>query len=425
MTNKSTSNDLLKSKNKVSQEDIDSFNLEKHLIRLLWEEPFYSRILRSITKVESKEIPTAGVLEKDGELTMWWNREFMASLDKNQVIGLLKHECLHLVFEHTTERKRTPHMVWNYATDLAINSTIPASQLPECGLIPGKSLPKLEDTSNLSPEDIQRYNAISDLIESLPRDKTSEFYFEKLMESKEIQEMAEGSSSFTISELDSHDGWDSISDESMSDQLKEKIKDIISQAANEAENKHWGTVSAAIKKKVMTSISKEVNWESILRRFCGFSNRADRTSNIHRLNRKYPNIHPGIKKNYKPRINVYLDESGSVDDNALSVFFSELRNLSSHVDFTLYKFDTKVDIENKIDFKGNKRVSLNRSLIGGTCFKAPTEHALKDKPDGYIIMTDGCAPKPPPSRIKRAWVLVSGCKLIFEKDNKDIVINLK
>jgi predicted metal-dependent peptidase len=356
---------------------------------------------------------------------MWWNREFMASLTKDQVIGLLKHECLHLVFEHTTERKRTPHMIWNYATDLAINSTIPSSQLPDCGLIPGKSLPPLEDTSNLSPQDIQRYNAISDLIESLPTDKTSEFYFDKLMQSEEIKELAEGAASFEIGELDSHEGWDSISDESMSDQLKEKIKDIIAQAAQESEDKHWGTVSASIKKKVMTSISKEVNWESILRRFCGFSNRADRTSSIHRLNRKYPNIHPGVKKNYKPRINVYLDESGSVNDDALGVFFGELRNLSNHVDFTLYKFDTSVDVKNKIDFKGKKRVSLNRSLIGGTCFKAPTEHALNDKPDGYIIMTDGCAPKPPPSRIKRAWVLVSGCKLFFDKDNNDIEINLK
>ena len=51
-----------------------------------------------------------------------------------QVKGLLKHECYHLVFEHTTQRKHEPHIIWNYGTDCAINSVIPEDELPECGL---------------------------------------------------------------------------------------------------------------------------------------------------------------------------------------------------------------------------------------------------------------------------------------------------
>lgn len=424
--NNNTSNDLLSKNYKVSQDEMDSFRLDKHLIRLLWEEPFYSRILRSINKVESDTIPTAGVLEKDGEITMWWNREFMASLSKEEVMGLLKHECLHLVFEHTTTRKRTPHMIWNYATDLAINSTIPKKQLPKGALIPSQPLPQLEDDSNLTDEQKNRYINISNLIESLPTDKTSEFYFDALMSSEDIQEsLNDENVKCYLGEYDDHDGWEGMSGSEMSDQLKEKIKDIISQAAEECESKHWGSVSSEIRKKVLSSISREVNWESLLKRFCGFSNRAERTSNIHRLNRKYPNIHPGVKKNYKPRINVYVDESGSVNEKALGKFFGELESLSKHVNFTVYKFDTQVDVKNKIEFKKNKKINMQRTLLGGTCFEAPTKHALLDKPDGYVIMTDGAAPKPSHSRIKRAWVLVTGCKLAFEKDNKDILINMK
>ena len=84
----STSNDIIKIKREASIEELENFKLSKHLLNLLMEEPFYSRILRSLNKVETKVIPTAGVLCQDGELTLWWNRNFLASLKPKKVIGL-------------------------------------------------------------------------------------------------------------------------------------------------------------------------------------------------------------------------------------------------------------------------------------------------------------------------------------------------
>ena len=141
----STSNDIIKIKRAATKEELESFKLSKHLLNLLMEEPFYSRILRSLNKVETKVIPTAGVLCQDDELTLWWNRNFLSSLKPKKVIGLLKHECLHLVFKHTTERKKEPHMLWNYAADLAINSIIPAEELPESQLYQFQRSPLFDD----------------------------------------------------------------------------------------------------------------------------------------------------------------------------------------------------------------------------------------------------------------------------------------
>ena len=117
MSVKKDNNNNLYRKNNISKDKIDNFNLSKNLIDFLWKEPFYSRILRSLNKVETIEIPTAGVsTTKEGEITLWWNREFLASLSNKEITGLLKHECLHLVFGHTTERRRDPHLIWNYST---------------------------------------------------------------------------------------------------------------------------------------------------------------------------------------------------------------------------------------------------------------------------------------------------------------------
>lgn len=425
-TKNNTSNDLLKTKRKATQKQIEEFDLDKHLVKLLWEEPFYSRILRSLNKIESKEIPTAGVLELNGDLTLWWNREFLASLTKSQVLGLLKHECLHLVFEHTTSRKRTPHMIWNYATDLAINSTIPEHELPEGGLIPGKALPQLTDTSSMTEKEIERYYEISRLIASFPKDKTSDFYFERLMSNSSIQEMIEEGTYYSIGNMDDHEGWDTIAESEMSDLLKEKVKELIKDAASDANSKHWGTVSSEVQKAVNKLITNKIQWGSLLKRFCGFNNRSERVSSIMRLNRKYPGIQPGIKKDYKPNIVVYIDESGSVTDKDLSVFYSELDNLSKLVNFTVYKFDYSVDEKNFYSWKKGRRPDIKRTLTGGTSFRAPTEHVKKLKGvDGYIIMTDGYAAKPKHSRIKRAWVITEHGNLAFEKDKKDVLIKIE
>lgn len=428
MSVKHSSNNNLYKKNKASKNESKSFNLSTHLIDFLWNEPFYSRILRSLNKIETTEIPTAGVSVQDHELTLWWNREFLSGLSPMHIRGLLKHECLHLVFGHTSERKREPHLIWNYATDLAINSTIPENELPHGGLIPGKQL-ILEESQKeeMSLESLASFEKISTLIASLPRNKTSEFYFEVLHKNEEMQKMVEEGMAIIGLGFDDHDGWDSIPDDEK-EVLKAKIKEIVKEAARESNERNWGSMSSELKSQIMKMLSNEIKWESLLKRFCGFTNRDERRSSIRRLNRKYPGVHPGYKKTYKPSIAVYIDESGSVSNKELQKFYSELDNLSNRTEFFLYKFDTRVDEKSCFIWKKKKRPQVSRNLTGGTCFQCVTEHAIKNKKkfDAYIVLTDGGSAKPTHSLgIKRCWILAANCELAFKQDTNDIVINMK
>ena len=110
MSKKENANDALIAR-EVTDAEAEAFELTPHLIRLMWDEPFFSRILRGVTKIKTDVIPTAGVLAKDGEVRFWWNPKFLAGLSPNEIKGLIKHECYHLVFEHTTTRRRDPHIV--------------------------------------------------------------------------------------------------------------------------------------------------------------------------------------------------------------------------------------------------------------------------------------------------------------------------
>ena len=97
---------------------------DKIMLKFLIDEPFFSDIMRHIRKEMTTMIPTAGVMCKEDNIVMYWNPKFVASLPVRKVFGLLKHECYHLIYQHCTSRKQDPHLMWNIATDLAINCTI-------------------------------------------------------------------------------------------------------------------------------------------------------------------------------------------------------------------------------------------------------------------------------------------------------------
>ena len=414
-----------------------AFKLDPHLISLMWSEPFFSKILRKVTKEESTRIPTAGVLATGGQLKMWWNRKFMAGLTPLQVKGLLKHECYHLIFEHTTTRRHDPHVIWNYATDLAINSLIPEDELPEGGLIPGKAFKELteEDMAKMGEERVRQYMVLSNKIASFPREKAAEWYFAELMNDDEVKDAienpaggeGEGEGPMTPGTMDDHGGWDELSDED-----RELVKGKVAKAVEDAVKKcdetgQWGSVSATGQSMLRELISKEIPWQSVLKKFCGMTRRANRASNIKRMNRKYPGIHPGVQKGYTSSIAIYIDQSGSVDDESLSLLFGELKNLAKQTKITLFNFDTAVDLDSEREWTRSRTPGIERTRFGGTDFQVVTDHANKNKHrfDGYLILTDGECYEPTPGQLKRGWVIVPGRKLMFDAPKRDFIIQMK
>jgi predicted metal-dependent peptidase len=419
-----------------------AFDLTPHLINLMWSEPFFSKILRKVTKQETTSIPTAGVLAKDGSLFMWWNRRFMAGLTNDQVKGLLKHECYHLVFEHTTTRRHEPHIIWNYATDLAINSLIPANELPEGGLIPGQAFKELteEQKEKMGERAVARYTKVSEKIESLPLEMSAEWYFGQLQDvADEIKEEQEGGSGEPgepgdgeggtpgmPGPMDDHDGWDDLSDEER-ELVRGKVKQALEEAVRDADSSgQWGSVPGSVRGTLRDMISNEIPWQSILKQFVGMTRRAKRAGNIKRINRKYPGIHPGIERGYTSSIAVYIDQSGSVDDASLELFFGELKSLARRTKITVYNFDTEVDLDSEREWDRNRTPGVGRTRCGGTNFEAPTKHANSNAKrfDGYLILTDGECYEPSQGRLKRGYVICPGRELYFKAPKRDIVITM-
>jgi len=434
--------------------------LEKSLIHLLKQEPFFSSFYRSFRKQAVDYLPTAGVTVIDGVVTLAYNEKFFESLSLDHRIGLLKHEAYHIIFEHCLERKKDPHIIWNYATDLAINSMIPEFELPDGGLIPGMDVPKEIKGSNLGAVS-NSYNSIYQLISTFPKLESSEWYFENLMslekEFKEVQDFEKGSDCSGgigggsngcgggngddngngngngggggpgFGPIDSHEGWGELSDE-QKEKLKGAIKSSLERSIKEADDspRGWGSVGAATRKRLRDAVAKKINWKEILNYFVGTTQRGDKRRTHRRVNRKYPYIHPGIRRSYKSSIAIYIDQSGSVGDNEIELFFAALSSLSKETEFTVYHFDTAVDEKSKKKWKKNQKYDGYRTRCGGTNFDSVAKHFEDNQSeyDGYIIMTDGYAPKPKKAIKKRCWMICPNGAIPSWTDKEDTSIKM-
>ena len=365
------------------------------LINFLFTEPFFADIIRSLNKVETDKIPTAGVSIENGSYTLYWNYEFINSLTPQQKIGLMKHECYHLIFKHVTKRKQEPHKLWNIATDLAINSIIPLVELPDGGLIPGVPL-KFEEDNTLPEEFKQKRQAMSDFIVSLPKDKTSEYYMEQLLNDPEMQDTIDqmtGGSDDGCG-FDFHFDNDDLTDSERAI-AEAKMKKIVKDAVSKADtNKGWGSCSSEVREQIRTAISAdEVNWKDMLRNFCGTKQKANKSRTFR-----------------------------------LQALFESLNDLAKRTTFTIFHFDTTVDENSRYEWKKRKKIkTAYRTRSGGTCFNCVERYHRKimSQFDGYIVFTDGEASKPIPCKTKRCWLLYPGKQLAFSKDKNDTVVKMK
>ena len=386
------------------------FDLNLHAYRLLQEEPFFAALSRKVEKQADPSIPTAGVWvnPNSGVFEMKYNPEFLGKLPEDQIRGVLKHEFYHLIFDHVTSRKpdHVPHKAWNIAADLAINSHI-ADELPETACVPGRG-PFAE----------------------LPLFKSAEWYLANLPEGEgeEGEGSGEGSGDGegdSPGSFDDHSGWEEAADSEANALAKERLKNAIKEAAQEAAKsaKGFGSMSGELKEEILKRLETKVDWKKVLRYFVKTSQRASRSSSVKRINRRYAYIHPGKRVKRQAKIAIAIDQSGSVSNEMLEAFFSELNKLAKIAEFTVVPFDTQVDESKVYVWRKGENKKAERVLCGGTCFEAPTDWANNNGVDGVIILTDMEAPKPKACKAQRMWMTdARGAANPYFQTNERVVV---
>lgn len=352
-------------------------DFELSIIRVLFGvDPFFAALSKYIDKIPTNNIPTMGVKAgKRFNYQLFYNPEFVDTLNDDQLRDVLRHEFYHIILAHTEYRASYPPLLWNYAADLAVNSHL--KHIPEWGLHPGKGMFKDYPAGLSAEEYVAR---LYKEIEKLPKDYDFGHDWED-------------------GEGENKQGKE-ISKQKLREVLRKVISDSLMQGSSS-----WGSIPEHLQKQIQAFAYGKLDWREILRYFVKASQRSEKSNTVKRVNKRYAGIHPGSRWRRSATIAVSIDQSGSVSDELLEAFYGELNNLSKLATFIVVPFDCEVDENLVFEWKKGKSIAAERVKMGGTDFNAPTDYVNKRGDiDGHIILTDMKAEKPIPSFVPRMWV---------------------
>jgi len=388
-------------------DDVAGFNpreFDHDFLKVYLDEPFLGTISLQISKRADFDAPTAYVgarpSGKQYDIVMGYNPNFLRSLSPRQRQGVVKHEMYHLIFQHIFSRApgdKHYQTLWNWATDMAINSIIGAENLPDACIIPGKA--------SINPATGKEITGpYADYIKSAPKMQSSDHYFDELRKIEEEEQKKGNSNSIQVAvgqglnSIDDHGAWDNIPKE-VQEQLRDAVRGMAESAAKKAQRSNsWGSVPHEIQEIINKLLSHEIDWRSILRQFIGRCRTMDRNSTIKRINKKVPYLFPGYVRKYMANFACFIDQSGSMSDEDISMLFSELEGFAQQTEIEVFHFDTEIDENSRTTWKkGRPFPPAHRTRCGGTNFQAVADFCNRPenrgKWAGIVLLTDGYAPK--------------------------------
>ena len=411
---------------------------------LMLKEPFYGYFLVGLNKDFNKSIPTACVAKDGINIKLVVNPEYYDKQDINTKVAILKHELLHVAFEHLGMFDSfKDKQLLNVAADLEINQYIEDTWKGETwegleivnGEFKGVKLPPKAGTRvyyDLLQTELDEY------------DKQCNGQGQGGDGSGDGQKTDEcegngngGGSGESFAEWfrgqghgDEHSLWEEF--ENMSEAEKKLIKKQIDHQMKEVAEqvqKQRGTMPGELTEyinKLFEKTEAVIDWKSYLRRF------GARASKIEtKKTRKKPNIRfgsgPAIKIHPKRKTLVAIDTSGSVGEQDLIEFFQEIEHIfKSGCEVTIMECDSYV--HRTYEYKGMKQDVLRVSGRGGTSFQPVMDEVLKT-PGKYmniIYLTDGYAPAPTKiPLVPILWVHNSNSQINEELPGTKIQINHK
>lgn len=369
----------------------------KTRIRLLYNDDtsFYGYLATTIPSYMTKDprLDTAACLAKDesGELVkIVFNDEFMSSLDRNEQTFVYIHEIVHYLSRHFTRQGGRNHDRWNCACDYAVNEIITSSFPGDGPKIPEKAL-----------------KLTWEMKKKLNNDYCAEAIY-KILDDEQMQKIAKSlGKGEEGNPLDLHPGWGDIS-EIPDDQIRVQLADAITCASKAA-----GTTPSQITTLIDELLKPKINWQQVLRHVIGMGRKASDERTWSRLDRRYGDATQGKRKKRTGLIVTIIDTSGSISDEELKQFISELAYQYKHNEVIVIFCDAEV--HEVVKYK--RHMKFNVTGRGGTNMNPALEEAKKYKANTIVLLTDGglCA-APIDTAAKQVWVLTNDGTDLLIKD---------
>lgn len=390
------------------------------MVSLIQHEPFFANLLMNMTRTYTTDLPTLGVNITD-TVNLYVNPFFWENLSLSEQVGVLKHECYHVINNHFTRfkdlepdtyngKKKTLSekieamenaSICNRAADYSINEMLPnipkemkffdkegnAIVYPDVTLdAKGNEIPHPEAGKPVIGRPCLVEQLQKDLNPKIERHQHTEYYYEILKQDQK-ENKGKGNGQPEVVLIDDHSIW---SDGDQDDEFTtEKVKQIVAKAVEQTGGREAGRIPSDVLTAIEALFYKPKDWKSDLQKFVAKTSEIIIETSRKSRNRRYGVIYPGVKIYPKLHLAVVIDTSGSIRDEELSQFVAEIDRITKNeVKVTVIECDAQVN--NVYDFDAVRCVSnLKVTGRGGTMFKPAFDKATELKIDGLIYLTDG------------------------------------
>lgn len=372
---------------------------------LLLKEPFYAHVLAGMPRIISENIETLGLNWNGQQVVLLVNPEwFRNGLSATQHKVALKHEMLHIVFRHIFRLAGRDATLYSIAADLVVNQLLlPLRPLPGWPTL--EMFPELHLNTNETVE--VYYAALEVLLREMQKDATGGGGAQAKANSK--SKSAEALAALLASRGKRGDdaGWHDGRDGLAAAAGRYVLGSLLIRAKERMPPHQWGSLPAALLSEldlILAERQPQLDWKRVVRIFCASSGRTKIRHTVKRVSKRY-GTRPGIRIQRLQRLLVAVDTSGSIDQEMLELFFTEIHaawkaGASVHV--------VECDAEIQRDYPYTGKPPQKVAGGGGTEFE-PVFQWMQNrrKFDGCLYLTDGCGPTPAtrPS-CKLLWVLV-------------------
>ena len=347
-------------------------------LRLRKVSPFFAA-LSLFSKVEFiNDIPIAAT---DG-IKIYFHPLNFSKLKPSERDSIFLHELLHIALLHPFRKKNRDSLIFNIAADIVVNGMI--SELNDLKL-PDGAIRDL-DLEDLSVEEIY------EIIKS--RDEFPKLEMIDLI--KVIQDQDE------LKEIDNNNKRLNIFD------IETYWKRAISNSLAMTSSINQGSISNKLKRNLDQIVNPQLDWRTILWRYL-----VKTPSDFSGFDRRflYQNLYLEELSIETLEVNCCIDTSGSIDQEVLTKFISELKGiLGSYPAIKCNLFYADMECYGPYDIDFNDKLPIPEGG-GGTDF-CPFFKAIENQ-EIYtlplcIYLTDGYGKFPKKSNFETLWVITPG-----------------
>lgn len=340
--------------------------LTRARVSLLLRQPFWGTLATRLILKDATDDGWCPTAATDGRY-FYYNRNFVAKLNKEETVFLIAHEVEHCVYDHMSRRGSRAPKLWNAAADFVINGELYDHHI---GKFPDEKRVGIKVCYD------PKYKGMftEEVYELLKKDGSGASYPE-----------------FDI-HLEPGDG----KGKPMTEEERRILSDEIKAAVLQAAKVDVGNTPLNVKRMLKDVTDPQMDWREILNMQIQSIMKNDFTwSKCSRKSQSSGIYLPGTKEDFRVDVAIGIDSSGSISDKMIQDFLGEVKGIMEQFhDFKVRLWCSDTEVYNEQIFTPDNIDDIDTYQVmgrGGNDFNCNWRY-MKDNdimPERFIHFTDG------------------------------------